>query len=105
MRYAQWTGTPPVFPETTLEKGMTMKQLLTMLAAAIFAAVSVSAVAQAPKEEKKPSADVKSESKTAGATTDGKKPKKAKPAKTKGKKKAEGEAAKKPADSKAPAPK
>jgi hypothetical protein len=40
----------PVFPETTLEKGIAMKQLISMLVAAIFAAASATAIAQQEKK-------------------------------------------------------
>jgi uncharacterized protein YlxW (UPF0749 family) len=45
-------GDPPVFPNHTLEKGMRMKQLISMLVAAVFAAASVTVVAQDKKSEK-----------------------------------------------------
>jgi uncharacterized protein YlxW (UPF0749 family) len=45
-------GDPPVFPNHTLEKGMRMKQLISMLVAVVFAAASVTAVAQDKKSEK-----------------------------------------------------
>ena len=40
------------FSQTTLEKGMRMKQFISMLVAAVFAAASVTAIAQEKKDEK-----------------------------------------------------
>jgi hypothetical protein len=46
-------GDSPVFPNHTLEKGMRMKQLISMLVAVVFAAASVTAVAQDKKSSDK----------------------------------------------------
>jgi hypothetical protein len=77
----------PVLPQTTLEKGMSMKQFISLLVAALFAAASVTAVAQEKKAEKMEKKAEKVEK------VDKKADKKAKKAakKTDGKKKADGE--------------
>jgi hypothetical protein len=83
----------PVFP-TTLEKGMRMKQLISVLVAAMFAGASMTAVAQEKKPDDKATASQmdKKESTKGAATKSTKKPKK--PKSQKGQTK--GESTKKP---------
>jgi hypothetical protein len=66
----------PAFPETTLEKGMKMKQLISVLVAAVFAAASVSAIAQDKKADPAEKKAMKAEKtkKPAKATKSTKKP-------------------------------
>ena len=79
------------FSQTTLEKGMRMKQFISVLVAAIFAAASVTAIAQDKKAdpaEKKASQMDKKES-TKGAKQSSSKKPKSKPKSTKGQTKGE----------------
>jgi len=65
------------FSQTTLEKGMMMKQLISVLVAALFAAASVSAIAQDKKADPAEKKAMKAEKtkKPAKATKSTKKPK------------------------------
>jgi hypothetical protein len=66
VRYRVGLGVSPSIPTNySLERrGLTMKQLMSLLLAAMFAAVSVSAIAQDKKAEKKSSMEKKSDKKS-----------------------------------------
>jgi Ni/Co efflux regulator RcnB len=64
------------FPETTLEKGMKMKQLISVLVAAVFAAASVSAIAQDKKADPAEKKAMKAEKSKKAAAKPAKAPKK-----------------------------